>query len=402
MSIHNEYNQRPEESLEDWRYRIIFDKIEKKVDMSWAEICTYLGLPCSGEYLRKNSYAVYRYHEYTKEKQEEAKEAYRETKAFNELEEKEMELRKQKMQMQDQKRELNKSLREWARADHIKDEICKAIENIPKLPHKNHKKIEKIQDKKQDGVLLLSDWHVGQNCSNINNVYNDNVFQSRVTELADRVIEYGHQNGINALHVFCLGDFINGLIHVTTRINNTENVIKQSMLAAETLCKLVNLLSEEFNKVKIYFARGNHDRVSASKKESLAGESFFDLIPWYLEARIEGIPNIKVVKNTVDEEIISADIYGKKVFGVHGHRDKMNKAVQNISAVTRIIPDYIFMGHFHHTQEEDVNGTEVIVNGSLCGTDEYAMNLRRTAKVSQKFMIFDETGRVCTYDIQLK
>ena len=401
MSKNNEYNQRPEESLDDWKYRIIFDKIDKKIDMSWAEICTYLGLSCSGEHLRKIAYGIREYAKYLENKEEVSRGASRSGTRFSELEEKEMNLAREKMRMQDQKRELRKMLREWARAEHIQDEIKKAIDAAGKLPSLHTKMPKKIKSGR-DGVLLLSDWHVGQYCSNIENTFNDKVFLDRISELTEKTIKYGRMHRIEKLHTFCLGDFINGLIHVTTRINNTENVIKQSMLAAETLAKMVGRLSEEFPDVDLYFVRGNHDRVSANKKESIAGESFFDLIPWYLKARMEGIKNVKFHENEIDEEIICADVRGKKCFGVHGHRDKMDKAVQNLALLTKFIPDYVFMGHYHHAQEEDIDGTDVIVNGSLCGTDEYAMNLRRTANVSQKFMIFDDTGRICTYDVKVR
>ena len=394
------YNQQVEETYDDWKYRLILGKRDGNVSLSWAEICKLLDLPCSSEHIRKIALGVAEYRDFLKEKNQNSLSEIPES-AVTAIDDKRFELKRQKMQMQDQKRELNKKLREWARADHIQQEIVKAIKTLkPLVPHKCHCHAEdEVSD--NEGVLLLSDWHVGQFTMNANNSFNDVVLEQRVQKLEDKTIEYGKLHKVSRMHVFALGDFINGLIHVTTRINNTENVIQQCMHASELLCDVISTLSENFEDVSVYFARGNHDRVSANMKESVTAESFFDLIQWYLAARLEGIENVHLIENTVDSEIITADICGQKIFAVHGHKDKPAKAVQNLSLMLREIPDYVFMGHFHSAAEREVQGAEVIVNSSLCGTDDYAVSIRKYSKPAQKFMIFNEDGRLCTYSIQL-
>ena len=394
------YNQQVGEDYEDWKYRLILGKRDGSVKISWAEICELLGLNCSSEHIRNIALGVADYRDFLNEKRQEAADDIPQS-SIDKLDEKKFELQRQKIQMQDQKRELNKKLREWARADHIRDEIVKAIKSLkPLAPHKCHCHAEE-EISTNEGVLLLSDWHVGQFTMNINNSFNDVVLEARVRKLEEKTIEYGKLHKVGRMHVFALGDFINGLIHVTTRINNTENVIQQCMHASELLCDVIGTLSENFEDVSVYFARGNHDRVSANMKESVTAESFFDLIQWYLAARLEGIENVHLIENTVDSEIITADICGQKIFAVHGHKDKPAKAVQNLSLMLREIPDYVFMGHFHSAAEREVQGAEVIVNSSLCGTDDYAVSIRKYSKPAQKFMIFNEDGRLCTYNIQL-
>lgn len=44
----------------------------------------------------------------------------------------------------------------------------------------------------------------------------------------------------------------------------------------------------------------------------------------------------------------------------------------------------------------------MVVNPSFCGMDEYAKGIRAISKPRQKFMIMDEKGRLCTYDIRLE
>ena len=401
MVEYSEYNQRPEESMEDWKYRLILGKARKEVKMNWQEIADMLCLGCSSEYLRKIAYGVLEYDRYIQGRREETRECYRDTDDFNELENKEMQMRREKMRMQDQKRELNKLLREWARAEHIQKQVMEAVKEAAGGATLYHVVKPAGGVSEREGALLLSDWHVGMKTSNMVNIFNDVVFDQRIAELIDYTVQYGRQQQLKCIHVFALGDLVNGLIHVTTRINNTENVVKQSMKVAETMAVMLNSLSEEFPEVKVYFSRGNHDRVTPNKKESIAGESFADVIWWYLKARLEGLDNIELIDNEIDDEIIMAEICGNKIFAVHGHKDKINTVVPNLSMLLKTFPDYIFMGHYHSGAESEIHGAEVIVNSSLCGTDDYAVSLRRSSHPAQKFIVFDKKGRICTYDIRL-
>lgn len=396
--MRKEYNQQPGESYEDWKIRLITGKRDGDVDMTWNDVCKTLGLSYNSEAMRKIATGMTAYRDYMKAKNQLClDEAPQST--IDAIDEKRFELDRKKKQMQDQKRELNKQLREWARAEHLQSELVKAINEMKPLelrPCESH-----VQQGQNEGVLLLSDWHVGMVTDNFDNTFNDVILQERVEKLIERTLEYGELHKVGIMHVFALGDFINGLIHVTTRINNSEDTVKQCMRASELLAQIVGRLSERFPEVRIYFARGNHDRITPSMKESVTAESFFDIIQWYLSARLSEYKNVRVFENDVDDEIVVANICGKTVFAVHGHKDKPNKAVQNLSLVLKMIPDYVFLGHFHAAAEQDIQGAEVVTNGCLCGTDDYAKRIRKVSKPTQKFMVFNDDGRLCTYNIYL-
>ena len=393
-----EYNQQPGESMSDWKFRLILGKRDGNVDMTWSDICKTLGLNYNSEAMRKIATGITAYRDYMKEKNQLCLDEAPQS-AIDAIDDKRFELHRMKIQMQDQKRELNKKLREWARADHLQSEIVKAIKNMEPIDLEPCKK--PLQLGQNEGVLLLSDWHVGMVTDNFDNTFNDVVLQERVKKLIERTLEYGKLHKVGVMHVFALGDLINGLIHVTTRIKNEEDAVRQTMHAAELVAYVLGRLSEEFPDVRIYFSRGNHDRVSANVKESIPRESFSDLIEWYIKARLAENENVRVFENDVDDEIIVANICGQTVFAVHGHKDKPQKAVQNLSLALKTFPDYVFMGHFHAAAEQDVQGAEVVVNGCLCGTDDYAKKLRKVSKPTQKFMVFNDDGRLCTYNIYL-
>ena len=60
------------------------------------------------------------------------------------------------------------------------------------------------------------------------------------------------------------------------------------------------------------------------------------------------------------------------------------------------------MGHYHNCKEDNYGETELIINGSFGGSDEYSKNLRLHSKPMQKFMVFSSKyGRECTYNIDV-
>ena len=404
MAIIDNWNQHQDESYEEWKQRVLVAKARKTCKMSWRAVIDLLGLDLSVDTVRHEAYGRAQAQDLQDARDQAAREAGRTNASLDEFEEQVAILKREKMRMQDQKRELNKLLREWARAEHIRDSITAAAqlaaETTP-FPIVDANNMYSSMIEERQAALLLSDFHYGQWTDNSCNVFNSAVFYQRINSLITKTIEYGQQNNVSTLHVMCLGDLINGLIHVTTRISNTENVIQQTMNVAETLANMLYAFSTQFQMIKVYFARGNHDRVSANKQESITAESFFDIIPWYLKSRLDGNEYIEILDNSIDSEIISADIMGSCIYGVHGHRDKINSVVQNLSLLTKRIPDYVLMGHTHHSESLEVGGAEVIVNPSLSGTDSYAYELRKTSKPAQKLLIFSSSGLECTYKINL-
>jgi len=396
MALNKEYNQSPGESYDDWKFRLILGKRDGNVDMSWQEISNVLGMKLSAESLRKMAYSICTYRDYLRDKNIATLENAPQS-AIDAIDEKEFQLRRQKMQMQDQKRELNKSLRKLARAEHIQDEFIKAVKALPSLPEVKRKSIPNTQ---KEGILMLSDWHAGMVSANHVNTFNITVLNERVDLLAKKTIDACHLHRISKVNIFSLGDMVNGLIHVTTRINNEEDVVKQSMIVAELMCKLINSILEVAD-VNLYWSRGNHDRIVANKADSICSESFSDMILWYIKARMEGRQGLKFCKNEIDDEIIVTNILGNTIFAAHGHKDKPAKAVEQLSLLLRKFPDMVLLGHFHSAAEREVQGAELIVNGSLCGTDSYAFNLRKTSHPSQKFIVLSKQGRECTYNLRL-
>ena len=401
MNVQKAYNQQQGETYIQWRRRILSGIAAGNVKMEWLDACILLGMPWDENAAKKLGEDYLEEDRRTEERLDENEEELRDTVTWDAIDEKEAQLRRLKIQFQDQRRMYTQLQRRHARVEHLVDTIKEAVKNEDCVIEFPREDLREFSESPTEAALLLSDWHKGQTSANKWNVYNDVIFKSRIKNLVADTIRYGKANDVEKLHVFVLGDLINGLIHVSTRISNEENVIAQTVQVAEVLKQILDELSQHFD-VYCYFSRGNHDRVTANKKESLDDESFFDLLRYIVEQGIsKEHPTIHVMKNEVDPEIIRTEIAGHICYGVHGHKDKPNKAAEKLSTFMHEIPDFIFEGHFHSAAEHEVNGIEVIVNSSLCGTDSYAVSLRRNSRPSQKLIILDETGRLCTYNLNV-
>lgn len=318
-----------------------------------------------------------------------------------EYELKKINFEKEKIKYQDQRREYFNLLRESARLDHIKEHIEKVALDICKQKPLEWEFVHKTNNSKE-GVLLISDFHFGLEIENFLNTYNKEEFLKRINRLTMKTIEHGRFHGIKTLHVVNLNDLISGIIHVTVRIANTEDVIEQTQFIAEILAEVLCKFANEFEEVKFYSVLDNHSRVTPNKKEAIDSESFARFIPWYLKPRLKDISNISIIENELDGSIGIIDVCGYTCFAVHGHQDSVKTATSDLAMMIKKFPDYVFLSHYHHSQEYEIHSCEVIVNSSLCGTDEFAKRLRRTSKPAQKFMVFNgDEGRETTYSIRL-
>jgi hypothetical protein len=382
-----ELKKREDESYLDWKYRLIIGKLNGDYDIDWSEIKEILDLDCSTDHLRKIGRGIFEYHNYLNQKGN-----------STDVENKIVEFQKSKYQYQDQKREYNNLIRLQARFEHLKEEIHRAIlqiENQKPL----HFEPPSYSFVKRHGVALFSDWHYGADIKNSFNTYNNKVFRERVETLTSKIIEYGKRNDISSLTVADLGDLVNGIIHVSTRVQSSEDVISQIQVVSEVLSEVIARLANEFGFVKVINVIGNHGRAVANKSEALLKENFEYIIPWYLESRLRDFTNVKII--TDKDGFVADDIFGNKVVYAHGNFDNVNDCAKSLPQLLGFIPSYIFVGHIHHNFEKDFGSTTVIANGSLMGADDFAIQKRFFARPMQKFMVFNEDGCESCYNIYL-
>ena len=394
----NNIIKKSDESDFEYKVRLCLLKLNKEIDLDWIEIVEQLNLECSADHLRKLAYAYKEYSEYL---ENETINKTDEDKIIKEYELKKNEFEKEKIKFRDAKRAYNKILNEDAKFDAIKEILINEIRRFEKeKPLLNQFANNDIRSGQAKACLMLSDFHLGVEVNNSFNKYNTDVCIERINSIKDKVIKYSQLHDIDTLKIELLGDLISGAIHTTLRIYNNENVVQQVIMISEILADFISELAFYIPKIEIYNSVGNHGRVFQDKKQSIPDENFEYLIKWWLKERLKGYSNITFIENDFDKEFITYEICGVKVVSCHGHNIKLNSVIQDLSTMLRYIPDEIHLGHWHSASNNNYNNVEVIVNGSLVGTDQFAKGICKVNKPSQKFIVYtDEVGKLCEYNL---
>ena len=75
----------------------------------------------------------------------------------------------------------------------------------------------------------------------------------------------------------------------------------------------------------------------------------------------------------------------------HGHHDKVNSAINNMTKVYKIVPDEVHLGHYHHMSDLNDSNIHVVVNGGLKGIDDFGLKATRcVTKPSQNLIVYGE------------
>ena len=296
-----------------------------------------------------------------------------------------LQLQQERIKIRDERLQLNAYIRDLGR----RDTVCEIASDCANTIAKKHPFVFNIAKKKDEtgetvGVLLIGDWHYGEECDDFNSLYNPQVAAERVQKLTEQTIEKAEKNKVNTLYVLNLSDLISGAIHLRLRLETRENTMDQVMHVAELLSQMLYTLSQHFN-IKYYSCLDNHSRLEPNKADSLPAESFVRIIDWYLKTRFKGAKNIEILENTLNEEIGTFEVYNYKYAFVHGHNDKPNKVASNLTLMTKQYYDVICLAHYHHFNADEQNETVVVSNGSLMGNNNYANSLRLSSKATQVF-----------------
>lgn len=372
--------------------QLLMNKVDGVQDLDWRTVADMIGLDVHPDSLRKafatteyGGYAVAKYF-MDKTADELADDM------IDSLQKKKEEEYKERVRLQDARREYNKNLRIEARYDNLVDTMREAIEDMPNLELKR-------RDVSSDGAkasLLISDLHYGALVDNPINYYDTEVCKERMNTLLNKTIKYCAVNHVNDLYVNLAGDLVCGNIHLTSRVEQEEDIITQTMQVAELLSNFLSELSKHIDSITVVCVQGNHSRVNPNIKDNLNQENFERIVFEYIKMRL---PEIRMLRNG-NEDWIAYNIGDKKIFLEHGDKSSVNSAKEKAVNMVGYAPDVILFGHFHHMEVNDKNGTDVVVNGSVMGVDSYAIKRRFNTEPYQVMQIYDNND-VCTYKLTL-
>lgn len=293
------------------------------------------------------------------------------------------ELYKERVRLQDKKREYNNKLRVDARFERLVEVLEESVEptyiNVVDKPTKDGKM----------ATVLISDTHIGLDVDNQVNFFNKEVAKERLSELVSKTISLCNANGVSDLNVCLNGDLVSGIINVSARVEQEEDIITQIVSASEMISCVISELANRFN-VAVYCTYGNHSRVFADKKQGLPRENFERMMFEYIKLKL---PTVKII-DSKGADYLTFKINDKLAVLTHGDKDTVANCKNHFVNILGVKPDYVLLGHVHHHQVKNDNNTKIIVNGSLIGADSYAVGLRLTTKPSQTLIIHGEDDMV--------
>lgn len=288
-------------------------------------------------------------------------------------------LYKERVRLQDKTREYNNKLRVDARFERLVEVLEENVSPIEVYP------IVYGMGEHKTATLVISDTHIGLNVDNQVNFFNKDIANERLGQLIGKTMVYCDAFNVNKINVCLNGDLVSGIINISARVEQEEDIITQIITASEMLSSAIAKLMDEFD-VTVYATQGNHSRVFSDKKVGLPRENFERMMFEYIKLKL---PTVKFVDSKC-ADYLTFKVNGKLVVLTHGDKDGLSNCVQHFMNLLGVKPDYVLLGHVHHHQVKNDNNSKVIVNGSLIGADDYAVGLRLTTKPSQTLIIHGE------------
>lgn len=265
-------------------------------------------------------------------------------------------------------------------------------------------------------VLLLGDLHYGEIVDPSKvfglNEYTPNIAESRLQTIITNTIDILFHQLDNApypgLCLALLGDMISGTIHDELSITNEMPIMPMVVNACNVLSAAISTLLDYFHQLFIPCVIGNHGRNTIKPMAKLACHTSFDwLIYQMLEQHFQHDPRVTfAIPNGTDYYF---ELGGTQFRLTHGNNYRGGTGFQGamppimrgslktkLAAMSYNKPyDVLLMGHFH--QQMYLSG--VVVNGSIKGYDEFAMQQQFQYEPPQQalFVVHPEQDRLYQY-----
>lgn len=341
----------------------------------------------------------------------------------DEIIEKESKETQLKMETREVEKVRNIHITNVALMKHVEEKILDHTNAIPRIKLKPfmYQKNTKKTRTPEHMVLLLSDLHVGQEFSNQDtgnlNEYNLELFKKRAEQLRRGVVSiFEHHSelyNIPELHVFCLGDIVQGSNlggEWGCAYNSTIDVHEQAVIASDTLCNMASIWSNYFKKINIHGVIGNHGRAGVSRNSDKVSANWDNAVYALTKAKMKDHPNVNVtydhswwsLKNVNNTDFLL--LHGDHISGgVNSLYTEEQRLQSLISANAKKRFDYLCLGHFHNAMELETSMGGILVNGSFVGGDIYSMHkLRHVSRPSQSvFGVHPDRGITWKYKIDL-
>lgn len=429
----------PQENERQYIWRIAEAKSAGLLDMSWPQISDLFN-----KELRDEDEKWYNESAYRKPYQE-AKGYYEDVfskmsseSLLQNMQAQKRELEKLKKQIQTEKIEYNRWLREEARDELILEKITGAIKEcvdpLPASPSflesqsvenekarnednistqllyidgKPQSAVESLPQGNRSCVLAFGDAHFGADFTikglfgeEINS-YSPEKFYERMDALLAETIKFIRREKFDHIHVYDLGDSIDGILRVGQLMKLRYGVAESAVKYALYLSGWLNILSA-YCSIDFQMTGGNHSEIRhlGQKKGTFEDDNMALVIKEIIKAKLENNSRFHMTEN--DTGYIFDTIQGCTLLGIHGESKKLDETIKDLSAIYQVDIDILLTGHLHHSFSETVGKcVDVMRVPSIVGIDDYSMKVRKASNAGATIFVVEENkGKVLDYHVK--
>lgn len=381
---------------------LLVQKSEGVSEYSWEELVDILGLDISSTTLRKswnNLFGGYSVMKYLEDKDIAS--------LPDDLYKLKDEVQKERMKMQRLNRERLEILRSVSDKELFNDLIINAVEGLK--PIEIVKAVPSThRDGEQTEIVFVADAHYGKSFElqglfgEVVNHYSPDVFKARMWKLLSDLEKSRDEVDFDRLKIIDVGDCIDGILRTGVSLRKLQVGVMDSVLQYAEFMAI--WICECYNRLKIpveySLTGGNHDLVRLlSSKKDFDDENIAKLIHEFVSLRIEisklkNNPNVPITVKPYNDAIYH-NIYGVNLMSYHGDSKNMKEDIEFFENFYNIQIDILVAGHLHRNGSEDIGigdlGDRTIMRvPSICGTDDFAKSIRKSARPSAKVMVFNE------------
>jgi len=333
---------------------------------------------------------------------------------------------KELYRLQKQNAILKKQLKEILSSSTTSDEITEAIRSVSsilsdkfdKTPHFVPELLDYSEHEPETAVLLLSDLHIGEviELGELNR-YDISVYKKRVSNLTNNIISiYDRLEGyeFDKLVIMGLGDYVSGEIHNELRETNYPVIVESVLEGASILFDTIRHLVPLFPKIKICSICGNHGRLREKPPHKNSFNNWDYIFAKSLEGYFSDYPTVEFMiprQPYFVERVKKWEFYGWHGDGIKSYNNipyyGINRYITGVqsahSKVGRKL-DYFVLGHFHTPAVIELSSASVLINGSLCGANEYSYDrYGMMSSPSQTFFsVHDKYGITFKFDVRVE
>ena len=254
------------------------------------------------------------------------------------------------------------------------------------------------------GLLTISDIHAGEvvRAAEVGgiNAYDLDVCRARLRRLFAATIQilprWASDCKLTGVFVALNGDLVSGDIHEELRETNAITAQRQVWFVADELAAGIAKLADAFGMVYVCVTPGNHGRSTHKTHAKGTADLSYDTMVGDAIRRHFALDK-RVTVNVSPSRDATYEILGKRILQTHhdagggggqGFAGPMlpilrkGKAVEYMSAQSRVFFDLILTAHYHSSG----NLGKILANGSVVGWCEFAQSIRASPEVAQQWL----------------